>query len=147
VHKIRRRILNKIVIDENGCWVWQGWRSDGYGRIDIDGRKRRVHRIAYEAWVGPIPATLMVDHTCNNRPCCNPAHLEPVTHGENMRRAAVKITHCPAGHAYSEANTRVRVRRRRGRNGRPYTSTERDCRVCARIREVMTRPVSLLVLT
>jgi hypothetical protein len=38
--------------------------------------------------VGPVPEGLELDHLCENPPCCNPAHLEPVTHAENNRRAA-----------------------------------------------------------
>jgi hypothetical protein len=45
---------------------------------------------------------------CRHRDCCNPAHLEPVTRLENIRRAvnwqAVK-THCAKGHEYDLINT------------------------------------------
>lgn len=45
-----------------------------------------AHRVAYELWVGPIPEGMELDHRCKVRACINPAHLEPVTHAENMRR-------------------------------------------------------------
>lgn len=47
-----------------------------------------VHRIAHELFVGPIPAGLDIDHLCRVRDCANPAHLEPVTRQENLRRGA-----------------------------------------------------------
>lgn len=41
---------------------------------------------AYEMEVGPIPAGKEIDHRCRARTCQNPAHLEAVTHRENMIR-------------------------------------------------------------
>jgi hypothetical protein len=78
-----------------GCWLWTGQANKGgYGAFSVgsryDGNRRgvRAHRWAYEALVGPIPEGLQLDHLCRNPPCVNPAHLEPVTHAENMRRWA-----------------------------------------------------------
>lgn len=90
------------------CWIWTGADNGrGYGKAKVSGRSVYVHRAAYEALVGPIPAGLDLDHLCRNRGCYNPAHLEPVTRAENLRRGAngVLLIACPAGHAYDGANT------------------------------------------
>jgi hypothetical protein len=43
--------------------------------------------VAYLLTIGPIPEGLHLDHLCRNPPCVNPAHLEPVTCAENLRRS------------------------------------------------------------
>jgi len=95
------------------CWLWEGYTDHGgYGRAKWSGRPVKVHRAVYEELVGPVRAGLELDHLCRTRNCYNPAHLEPVTHAENVRRGnagqhwAAK-THCPQGHAYTPANTFV----------------------------------------
>lgn len=70
------------------CWPWlRAQTSNGYGQFNVQFRKcARAHRLAYELVIGPIPSGLVIDHTCGNRLCINPAHLEPVTPRENVRR-------------------------------------------------------------
>lgn len=60
----------------NACWLWTGYRdAKGYGQIRIGGRSYWVHRVAYTAFIGPIPDGEHVDHTCGHPACCNPRHL------------------------------------------------------------------------
>lgn len=69
------------------CWLWTSTLRRGYGRFWIaPGRFVPAHRFAYELLVGPIPEGLELDHLCRNPACVNPAHLDPVTHRENVRR-------------------------------------------------------------
>ena len=68
------------------CLVWTGSRTrDGYGFISVDGRLEMVHRYAWIAAHGPIPAGHEVDHTCLRRSCCNVKHLRLASRHENMR--------------------------------------------------------------
>lgn len=78
------------VIYGEGCWEWSAAHNpkSGYAVMRVDGTLRYAHRLSYELHVGPIPDGLVIDHLCMNRGCVNPAHLEPVTQGENTRRAA-----------------------------------------------------------
>lgn len=70
------------VVTDKGCWEWCGRRAtNGYGKARRD---NSAHRLAYEAWVGPIPEGHVVRHKCDNPPCINPAHLETGTHRDNM---------------------------------------------------------------
>jgi hypothetical protein len=64
-----------------------------------------AHRVAYELVIGQIPAGLELDHLCRNVVCVNPAHLEPVTRAENMRRRSAAQTHCKHGHEFTPENT------------------------------------------
>lgn len=126
------RIVEQVELSSDGCWLWTGQLDRyGYGKIKMGGREgvlKKAHRIAYEAFVRPIPGGLEIDHLCRVRRCVNPAHLECVTHRENMLRgntpssANVKKTRCPQGHGYDKENTYV------DRSGR------RHCRACGRIR-------------
>jgi hypothetical protein len=103
---------------DDECWGWTGPVStQGYGRMSVNGSLLGAHRIAYELEVGEVTTGLTLDHLCRNRLCVNPAHLEPVTRGENVLRGEgwtavnARKTHCPRGHPLSGDNLHVRPNR------------------------------------
>lgn len=72
---------------QGSCWHWCGEiNRNGYGRVWLDGVRHMVHRLFWTVLVGDIQDGLILDHLCRRRSCCNPAHLEPVTHQENTAR-------------------------------------------------------------
>ncbi len=127
------RFEAKYIPEPNsGCWLWTAFCTPrGYARLwDYEaGRDRLAYLMAYERFVGPVPKGLELDHKCRVTCCVNPAHLEPVTHLENMRRSQVGLirrkkslarTVCRNGHPLDEANRRIEKSRRV------------SCRVCDR---------------
>lgn len=92
ISSILQKIEEKTEIDEFGCWVWQGGnsgktgRGKGYPRMYLDGYTVAVHRVVWTCNHGYLPNKLQIDHTCKNRLCVNPKHLEMVTHKENQKR-------------------------------------------------------------
>jgi len=70
--------------DANECWPYAGViMGNGYGQVYVDGEQLLAHRVAYILACGEIPEGLVVRHLCNNKVCCNPAHLALGTQQDN----------------------------------------------------------------
>jgi hypothetical protein len=124
------RFVEKIDLDENGCWLWtRRLDNEGYGHVSINRCNWLVHRAAYVALIGPIPTGMTLDHLCHtnarncpggrsclHRRCANPWHCEPATNVENVMRGnsvpaqRARQTTCKQGHPLIGANLYITPR-------------------------------------
>jgi hypothetical protein len=87
----------------DACWPWlTGRDKDGYGKVRFNGQPLRSHRLAYILCYGEPDSHLVVRHSCDNPPCCNPAHLIAGTVVENNEDKRLKGRH-PFGEAVNTA--------------------------------------------
>lgn len=122
------RVWDRIDVGEpHECWPWTRAKNNlGYGQIAYPkGVRHYAHRLVVRAVKGEV-----IRHTCDNPPCCNPAHLLKGTQAQNLqdmrdrgRSGGIDVlhrakTHCPRGHEYD------RIQKRK--DGR----TERLCSIC-----------------
>lgn len=105
----RQRIIDRIdertIVEDRGfklngkpspCHIWTGptsgtGKGGGYGRMSLEGQTVAVHIVAFTHYFGYVPGKRQVDHLCNQRSCCNPQHLESVTHKLNQKRRAERM--------------------------------------------------------
>lgn len=116
---VTERLWDKI--EKRGsdeCWLWKAksFANYGYGRLEVNGKPVRAHRLVYEETYGPIPENLMVRHTCDNPLCCNPKHLILGTQTDNMRdmleRGRYGIRNLPKGTKHYRAKINVKIVRK-----------------------------------
>ena len=136
---LKRRFWAKVHIGPD-CWLWTGAIKSklpncDYGQFYIGGKVKLAHRVLWEFYNGPIPAGLVICHTCDTPRCVRPSHLFMGTQDENMKDSIAKgrlyawhkrATHCKRHHLLSGDNIRVVPHN----NG-----TKRVCRTCQRDRE------------
>lgn len=88
---IKRSLENRFwdkVKKHPGCWEWTGATSDaGYGVLGKGRRGTGLIRASHVSWTIhhnlPVPKGMIVRHTCDNPPCCNPEHLLVGTYKQN----------------------------------------------------------------
>lgn len=141
------RMYARLVVDDEGCWVWPGSTNGnkvdigGYGEVrDTVGCKTLlVHLVSYRHHHGDIPPGYEVDHLCHDercttllckhRRCWNPVHLRATTHTQNGARgnAPGQVTRrtgiCKRGHTLAVTGVYEWVR--------PTGTVRRACKVCA----------------
>jgi len=70
----------------NKCWPFTGkLNSKGRPYFTADGEKWLAYRLTYELVHGEGSITgAIARHTCDNEVCCNPSHIVPGDHQDNM---------------------------------------------------------------
>lgn len=84
------RYVKKGSPDE--CWLWQGTcdAEGSYGKVYIKGKNYAASRVMWRITHRRDPGQRQVAHTCDNPPCCNPAHLFLTDHAGNAADRAIK---------------------------------------------------------
>lgn len=75
---LAKRFWSKVDIrGDNECWPWLASKKNamGHGQINVGGKIECAHRIALSLHKGQMVDSPTVRHSCDNPPCCNPAHL------------------------------------------------------------------------
>lgn len=112
MNKIEARFWAKVkILSEDQCWNWVGGsarqkrdkpyspKNSGYGSFKFGEVKCNSHIVAFCLTHGftSIPKengkSLFVCHTCDNRLCCNPAHLYLGTSKDNVKDMVVRNRH------------------------------------------------------
>ena len=57
--------------------------SSGYALVCHDGKRVTAHRLSFSLTKGPIPGGKKILHTCDVKPCIEPAHLFSGTSKDN----------------------------------------------------------------
>lgn len=77
------------------CWPWTGGSDEhGRGTFRLDGRVRNAPAVALELALGRVlQPGMSALHTCDNPPCCNPAHLYEGTQQQNIADMVARGRH------------------------------------------------------
>lgn len=122
----------RCVLNEQGCWLWQGWcHPIGYAETSFRGKTYRLHRLMFELHHGyKVLPGWDVCHTCDVKNCVNPLHLFAGHRMLNMQDMKAKgrcrnqkVTHCPRGHELAGENLLL--------DNRGW----RKCRICEKERQ------------
>lgn len=69
----------------DSCWIWIASVSGKYGQMRCDDKIHRAHRLSYAFFVGPLISSQALNHTCENKRCVNPDHLEILSNSDNQK--------------------------------------------------------------
>lgn len=118
-------------VDKSGeCWEWMGSKppsKNGYGTFSVSNPRRTIKACVW-IWEQSIGQPMgCIVPICGNNGCVRLDHLNDLTHAQKDRRRTDKITHCPSGHEYNQANTYVDL------------NNHRQCRACLSVRTHVRR--------
>jgi hypothetical protein len=66
----------------DSCWLWTGSKAGKYGTFWAN-KSVGAHRYSYTIYKQPIPAGMIIRHTCDEPTCVNPDHLLVGTSKQN----------------------------------------------------------------
>ena len=113
---LRSYIEERSIPEPNtGCWIWlRSLGSHGYGNARANGVCTVAHRVSHEAFNGPIPSGMLVQHSCDNHWCVAPHHLSVGTDKTNaddrLRRGRTPLRKLTREQAEAIRNSRENQR-------------------------------------
>lgn len=126
------------------CWLWTGGKTDGYGRISVNGDMQLAHRLTFSWENGPIPDGMVVDHRCHQRNCVRPEHLRLATAKQNTehRLGATRLNilgiRGVSKNPYGKYSARVSHNKEKYHVGTFATAEEAEAAVVAKRIELFT---------
>jgi len=136
------RFFSKIsVCKETDCWSWNGCKSGGYGRFNVEGKIFLAHRVSFVVFGGVLIRGLLIDHTCRNKACVNPSHLRQVSFKTNVTENSNSVsainskkTSCINGHDFKAFPPVIRAK------------GYRACRECMRLKWIKpsNKPINFI---
>lgn len=107
---------NSVPEPMTGCILWTaGSDKDGYGKIAVNGKDWRAHRLSFHLHNGPVTTNILVCHKCDTPSCINPSHLfagDPLVNMQDkvrkgrLKNQNINKSHCKHGHAFVSDNIR-----------------------------------------
>lgn len=115
-----------------GCQLWiYGADKNGYGKLKVNDKHWRAHRLSYLIYKGHLEDSDLVCHKCDTPACINPDHLflgTPLTNMQDkvkkgrLKNQNMSKTHCKRGHEFTLDNILY--------NKTPIGTPRRTCAVC-----------------
>lgn len=102
-----KRFWKKVIFrSDSECWDWAaGKDKDGYAVFNVAFKTRGVgHRFSYALHKGEIPDGMLIMHSCDNPPCCNPDHLSKGDVKANTEDKIKKNRQCKGENHYCFKN-------------------------------------------
>jgi len=119
------------ILGPDECWPWISTSHiNGYGQFSLDGKNRLASNWAFRLYydIDVIEAGQVVMHTCDNPPCCNPAHLRLGTYGNNQQDSYDKGRRANRAKGARHGRHTMPERTARGERNGKHTKPERTPR-------------------
>lgn len=106
----RLTFMQYVLVDANGCWIWQGsFRGGTYAQCSHKDEPTRIaSHLAYKLFKGRIKKGFRICHTCDTPPCVNPEHLFQGTAKDNTQDMMQKGRH--GGHTIGRHYNTIEAR-------------------------------------